>query len=48
MLTKYLGELTSSIYYTAGPPAMVAAILEMLGKGGVRMSDIRSEEFSGY
>jgi len=36
MLTKYLGELTSSIYYTAGPPPMVAAMLEMLGKGGVR------------
>jgi ferredoxin-NADP reductase len=48
MLAKYLGELTSAIYYTAGPPAMVAAMLEMLGKAGVTMSQIRSEEFSGY
>jgi ferredoxin-NADP reductase len=48
MLTKYLGELTSAIYYTAGPPAMVEAMLAILGKGGVKMSDIRSEEFSGY
>jgi ferredoxin-NADP reductase len=48
MLRKYLGELTSALYYTAGPPAMVAAMLEMLGKGGVRMNQIRSEEFSGY
>ena len=37
MLTKYLGALTSAIYYTAGPPAMVAAMLEMLGKGGVQI-----------
>lgn len=48
MLAKYLGQLSSPIYYTAGPPAMVAAMLEMLGKGGVQMSHIRSEEFSGY
>jgi ferredoxin-NADP reductase len=48
MLVKYLGELTSAIYYTAGPPAMVGAMLEMLGKGGVKMSQIQSEEFSGY
>jgi ferredoxin-NADP reductase len=48
MLEKYLGSLTSAIYYTAGPPAMVAAMLEMLGKTGVQMNHIRSEEFSGY
>jgi ferredoxin-NADP reductase len=48
MLARYLGELTSAIYYTAGPPAMVSAMLEMLGRGGVKMSQIRSEEFSGY
>ena len=48
MLAKYLGQLTSPIYYTAGPPAMVAAMLEMLGKNGVQVSHIRSEEFSGY
>ena len=48
MLTRYLGGLMSAVYYTAGPPAMVAAMLAMLGKGGVKMGDIRSEEFSGY
>ena len=48
MLTKYLGGLASAIYYTAGPPGMVAAMLAMLGKAGVKMGDIRSEEFSGY
>jgi ferredoxin-NADP reductase len=48
MLTKYLGALTSAIFYTAGPPAMVAAMLEMLGKGGVQIDYVRSEEFSGY
>ena len=48
MLRKHLGEVTSAIYYTAGPPAMVAAMLGMLGMGGVQMNQIRSEEFSGY
>jgi ferredoxin-NADP reductase len=48
MLRRYLGELTPAIYYTAGPPAMVDAMIVMLGEGGVKTGDIRSEEFSGY
>jgi ferredoxin-NADP reductase len=48
MLVKHFCDLQGPIYYVAGPPAMVAAMREMLAKAGVNEDDIRTEEFSGY
>jgi ferredoxin-NADP reductase len=48
MLLKYLGDLATPIYYLSGPPAMVDAMQKMLNEAGVKPSNIRAEEFSGY
>lgn len=55
LIAKYLNgipssgkELSSPIYYTAGPPAMVAGLRTMLNEAGVDGDDIRTEEFTGY
>ena len=48
MLFRHLPILQGPIYYIAGPPAMVAAMREMLVSAGVEEEDIRAEEFAGY
>lgn len=48
MLSRYLPSLQGPIYYVAGPPAMVAAMRQMLNAAGVDEDDIRTEEFAGY
>jgi ferredoxin-NADP reductase len=48
MLRRHLPDLAGPIYYAAGPPAMVAAMKEMLVKAGVDEDDVRSEDFPGY
>ena len=48
MLGKRLPDLRGPIYYSAGPPAMVAAMREMLLKAGVDEDDVRAEDFAGY
>jgi ferredoxin-NADP reductase len=48
MLTKHLPSLQGSIYYLAGPPAMIGAMRSMLIEAGVDEDDIRTEEFFGY
>jgi ferredoxin-NADP reductase len=48
MLVQYLEDLAAPIYYAAGPPALVAAMREMLSKAGADEDDIRSEDFAGY
>ncbi len=48
MLVKFVGGLRGPIYYTAGPPALVAAVKEMLSEAGVDEDDINSEDFVGY
>jgi ferredoxin-NADP reductase len=48
MLRRYLPSTQGPIYYIAGPPAMVAAMRQMLVEAGVDEDDIRTEEFSGY
>ncbi len=48
MLNRHLSSLNGPIYYVAGPPAMVAAMREMLAKAGVDEDDIRTEDFAGY
>ena len=48
MLAKYIGDLTSPIYYVVGPPAMVDALRSVLNAAGVNTDNIRTEEFTGY
>jgi ferredoxin-NADP reductase len=48
MLSRHLTSLQGPIYYVAGPPAMVAAMREMLVGAKVDEDDIRSEDFAGY
>ncbi len=48
MLTRSLPQLTGPVYYIAGPPAMVAAMRQMLSAAGVDEDDVRTEEFGGY
>ena len=48
MLARHLNALQGPIYYIAGPPAMVAAMRQMLSGAGVDEDDIRTEEFAGY
>lgn len=48
MLKKHLPDLSRPIYYLTGPPAMVAAMQKLLKNAGVKESNIRAEEFSGY
>jgi ferredoxin-NADP reductase len=48
MLAKYIGDLTSPIFYIVGPPAMVDALRNVLNAAGVNTDNIRTEEFTGY
>ena len=48
MLSRHLNNLQGPIYYIAGPPAMVAAMREMLVASQIDEDDIRTEEFPGY
>lgn len=48
MIKKYINDLKSPIYYTAGPSSMVKAMKELLEKAGVQNNNIKFEEFSGY
>lgn len=48
MLMKYLVDLSLPIFYISGPPGMVAAMQKVLSDAGVKISNIRAEEFSGY
>jgi ferredoxin-NADP reductase len=48
MLSKYISDLTSPIYYIVGPPAMVDSLRSVLNDAGVNTDNIRTEEFTGY
>lgn len=48
ILSKYLKDAASPIFYMAGPPTMVKGVHETLNRMGVDDDDIRTEEFSGY
>jgi ferredoxin-NADP reductase len=48
MLSRHLTDLQGPIYYVAGPPAMVAAMRQMLVGAHVDEDDIRTEDFAGY
>jgi ferredoxin-NADP reductase len=48
LLTKYISDLSSPVFYVAGPPGMVDAMRELLNEAGVNGDAVRSEEFFGY
>ncbi|WP_257787919.1 ferredoxin--NADP reductase [Salipiger profundus] len=48
MIERYVGDITSPVFYLAGPSAMVAAMATLLTKAGVGPENIRAEEFTGY
>jgi len=48
MLQKYLPDLKTPVYYTAGPMKMTNAMREVLNSVAIDDDDIRSEEFAGY
>ena len=48
MLSRYLKDAVSPIYYVAGPPEMVKGLHATINGAGVDDDDIRSEEFAGY
>jgi ferredoxin-NADP reductase len=48
MLVRYTGDIGEPIYYSAGPPGLVAAMQKMLSQAGIREDDIVTEEFPGY
>ncbi len=48
LLMKYVPDLADPIYYTAGPPPLVAAMKNLLNEAGVDEDDVNSEDFSGY
>lgn len=48
MLQRHLPDLTSPIYYFAGPPAMTMGMQQMLEQIGIDEQAMRYEEFYGY
>jgi ferredoxin-NADP reductase len=48
MLSRYLKDAVSPIYYIAGPPEMVKGLHTMIHEAGVDDDDVRAEEFAGY
>lgn len=48
MLSRYVGDLNTPVYYVAGPAAMVSAMEALLKNAGVKPTDLRAEKFPGY
>lgn len=48
MITRFVGDVKSPIYYSAGPPPMVQAMKTLLLDAGVDGGNIHAEGFSGY
>jgi ferredoxin-NADP reductase len=48
MLSRFMDDLESPIYYVAGPEGLVTAMRKTLGEAGVSDAELRAEEFSGY
>ena len=48
MLAQSISDLTTPIYYIAGPPGMVTAMRKMLADADINDDSIRTEEFNGY
>lgn len=48
MLSEYVKDLTTPIYYLSGPASMVKAMRQILTDAQVNEDNIRTEEYSGY
>jgi ferredoxin-NADP reductase len=48
MLSRHLSDLNAPVYYVVGPPAMVAAMKELLDDIGIDELQVKSEDFAGY
>ena len=48
MLERHLDDLTTPIFYIAGPPGLVTAMRTMLNNAGIDEDNVRFEEFPGY
>lgn len=48
MIKTYIKDISSPIYYVAGPEVMIDALSKVISDMGVRSEDIRSEGFPGY
>lgn len=48
MLTKYVKDLATPIYYLSGPASMVKTMRQILTEAQVNEDNIRTEEYSGY
>jgi hypothetical protein len=48
LVKKYVKDISSVIFYSAGPPKMVVAIKNLLLDSGVPQERVRTEEFDGY
>jgi len=48
LLTQYVNDLKSPIYYVAGLPEMTSAMKKMLADLGVNEGNINAEEFTGF
>ncbi|MEK6299107.1 MAG: FAD-dependent oxidoreductase [Acidobacteriota bacterium] len=48
MLSRFIDDLTTPVYYVAGPQGLVTAIGKTLAEAGVNEAGIHAEEFAGY
>ncbi len=48
MLDRYVPNLKAAVWYVAGLPGMVHAMAGLLGRAGVRKSNIKAETFAGF
>ena len=48
LLKRHLGDLSKPVFYVSGPPEMVSAMQKLLRDAGVKDTNVRAEEFSGY
>ncbi|OGM80360.1 hypothetical protein A2361_02880 [Candidatus Woesebacteria bacterium RIFOXYB1_FULL_40_26] len=48
LINKLTNQLINPIYWLCGPPPMVDAMQEILGKVGVTSNRLRAEKFTGY
>lgn len=48
ILSRFLKNAVSPVYYVAGPPGLVSGLRAVLNGSGVDDDDIRTEEFAGY
>lgn len=48
MLAKHVGDVTTPVYYVAGPPALVRAMTTLLDELRVDRAQVHAEGFAGY